>query len=249
MKFDRDIVLSSGKTLFTPSGLNGVKWPSPEIQRAYTGADCDILLTRTVDFIEKLVSICPLIESESWRGLDFGVGFGRVASLLTLFGQPSQLTCVDAWEKSLDLARNCGLTNPSFVVEPIIQDSLFSSGTYDFVYAYSIFTHLPKDVFISNIEKLMLTLKPNGVLIFTVRELKFIEFLKRLNKYAPVVDQLETVGYWFGNAQSSHYGDTVVSTEWIQENLKRFGILDRLGSISSEPFQCLMTLRPYVEIN
>lgn len=241
MKFNRDLLQEKGRLLLEPSGLNNIRWPSPEIQRAYTGADGAVLLNRTIDFIEKLVECVPKIKSDDWRGLDYGVGFGRIASLLTLFGDPSQLTCVDAWEKSLELARECGITNPAFRVPSMISVETFATGVYDFVYAYSIFTHLPKPIFLHNAQIIMNSLKPGGVFVLTVREPKFIEFLKRSNKFVSD-DDIDADGYWFGNMQSNDYGDTVVSSHWIEANLEKLGKIKYIGVVPSEPFQFLIAL-------
>jgi SAM-dependent methyltransferase len=243
MKIEKSVLRERGKELLTQDGLNGIRWPAPETQRAYTGADGEVLLGRTVDFVEKLASVVPSLESDQWRGLDYGVGFGRIASLLSLFGSASQLTCVDAWQKSLNLARESGLMNPSFLVDASLKEGALPTGEYDFAYAYSIFTHLPDSIFVHNISRIVASLKPGGVFVFTVREPKFIDFLKRSNKFNPVRDELETAGYWFGNAQSADYGDTVVTSDWIQKHLSGFGSIEMLGVLPSEPFQHIVRLQ------
>lgn len=242
--FDRDVLFRLGKGLLTHEGLNGIGWPDPSIQRAYTGADGEVLLQRTIDFVEKLIACAPIIECENWRGLDYGVGFGRIASILSNFGRPDQLTCVDAWEKSLSLAKSCGLKNPAYLVDSQLGKLSLQPNSFDFAYAYSIFTHLPKDVFLKNIEMIVSSLKPGGVFVFTVREPKFLEFLMRNNKYNPVVNDLLDSGYWFGNQQNESYGDTVFDIKWIESNLSCFGVIENIGIVKSEPFQLILALRP-----
>lgn len=244
MKFNREAVFGLGKGLLTHEGLNGIRWPDPSSQKTYTGADGEVLLQRTIDFIEKLVFCAPIIETENWRGLDYGVGFGRIASLLSIFGSPNQLVCVDAWERSLSLAKSCGLENPAYLVDPLLCRTSLPPENFDFVYAYSIFTHLPRDVFLNNIERVVLSLRPGGVFVFTIREPKFLNFLQRNDKCKPVVDELTKSGYWFGNQQSECYGDTILDFSWVEKNLTRFGRIENMGVAKSEPFQLILALHP-----
>jgi SAM-dependent methyltransferase len=218
------------------------RWPVTQTQLNYTGASGPELLRRTVDFVEAMYQNVPALETEHWRGLDYGVGWGRIASVMAYFGDPQLLDCADAWQKSLDLAKSCGLQNAMKLVPAVLGPGDLPSSTYDFIYSYSIFTHLPDTHIINNLTALVDALKPGGALIFTLREPKFIEFLQRSNKLSPVDDRLAKDGYWFGNAQNKDYGDTIVSPEWIDRHLGGLGQIFALGVLKSEPFQALMKI-------
>src|SRR5690606_18328879 len=112
-----------------------------------------------------------------WRGLDYGVGWGRIASLMTAFGAASQLDCADAWEKSLTLARECGLENRMILTPPILDEGSLPRDAYDFIYSYSILTHLPAPHIRNNVSRLVDSLKAGGKLVFTLREERFLRFL------------------------------------------------------------------------
>ena len=158
---------------------------------------------------------------------------------MTALGTSDQLDCVDAWPTSLDHARNHGLVNRLQLVPPLLSTADLPGRDYDFIYAYSVFTHLPARDFVQNIQALRKALNPGGVLLFTVREPTFLDFLQRNNKYAPKQDRMESEGYWFGNAQSEHYGDTVISPEWLERNV---GLVERLGKMPHEGTQIAMKL-------
>ncbi len=241
-KFDFDELLNEGRKIASLSGRDGVVWPSSLIQRAYTGADGEVLLTRTVEFIEKLIDAIPLIETGEWKALDYGAGFGRIASLINLFGSPIQLTCSDAWESSLQLFKASGMSNPTLLLDARLTQASLPKAEFDFAYAYSVFTHLPHDVFLNNLEQIMDSLKPKGVFVFTIREPNFIDFLRRSGKLSAVDVNLENDGFWFGNAQSGDYGDTVVTWAWLKDNVGRFGELTSLGIASSEPYQLIVSI-------
>ncbi|MGV8931093.1 MAG: class I SAM-dependent methyltransferase [Luteimonas sp.] len=220
-----------------------LRWPDEKMQANYTGASGEVLLRRTVDFLQLLHKIVPCLGSSDWRGLDYGVGWGRLASLMTTFGDASNLDCADAWRKSLDLARSCGLQNQMIEVPAYLPADSFVPDRYDFIYSYSIFTHLPDTHIVNNLSRLIDALKPGGQLIFTLREPRFLEFLQRAGKYKPSEDRLEEAGYWFGNAQNADYGDTVVTEQWIQDNLGPLGALGTHGVMSTEPYQAIHSIQ------
>jgi cyclopropane fatty-acyl-phospholipid synthase-like methyltransferase len=222
----------------------GLRWPEERLQLQYTGASGARSLSQAMDFINLLANHVPALRTGKWHGLDFGVGWGRLASLMTAYGPPEQLDCVDAWEISLERARACGLQNRMAQVPPVLSQGDLPGEGYDFIYAYSIFTHLSKINFAQNLRVLSDALKPGGVLLFTVREPAFLEFLQRINKCKPKEDAFESDGYWFGNAQSEYYGDTVVTSDWLARNIGPLGKLERLGKIPNEVTQIVMKLVP-----
>lgn len=222
------------------TGRDGIKWPEETTQRAYTGASGKMLLGRTIDFVEKVRELFPRIETQNWTGLDYGVGWGRVASVMSAFVPPERLDCCDPWEKSLSLAKNCGLSNKMILTPPVLSGNEFSKKKYDLIYAYSIFTHLPETDFIRNVRILVNCLTSGGLMIFTVREPHFLKYMERTGLVSDAA--LDEAGFWFGNAQNANYGDTVVNEAWIDRNLAPLGEIKRVGALSSEPFQCIITI-------
>jgi len=235
-----DALIELGRKLL--ESRSGLRWPEERIQVQYTGTRGERLLQQAADFLHLLEQHAGSLTAPSWRGLDYGVGWGRMASLMTHFGQPDQLDCVDAWDKSLALARACGLQNRFKQVPPQLRSTDLGEEIYDFAYAYSIFTHLPGSHIVNNAAKIAASLKPGGIFLFTVREPKFVEFLIKNGKHQPQVDNLEANGYWFGNAQSADYGDTIVSEEWLHRELGTIGRLRRIGPMKHESTQVAMLL-------
>lgn len=233
-----------GEELLThASGSPDVHWPDETTQRNYTGSSGQNLMQRTVDFAWVLQSQIPALRRAGWHGLDYGVGWGRIASLLRHFGSGAALDCVDAWEESIKLARDSGLDNRMMQVSPTLMRSELPDHDYDFIYAYSIFTHLPADNIVNNLTVLYDALKPGGKIVFTVREAKFLDYLR--TNSAPVnasIDALDSEGYWFGNVQNNQYGDTITTADWISKHLGKLGSVAALGFIDSEPFQTIMVI-------
>jgi SAM-dependent methyltransferase len=231
-----------GRAILAGAVPNGPRWPDERTQLNYTGSSGENLMKRTTDFCKVLAANVPALAGPHWRGLDYGVGWGRIASVMTAFGDASNLDCADAWAKSLDLARAGGLRNRMLLTPALLGPADLDAGVYDLIYSYSIFTHLPKALFVNNLEALHRALKPGGRLVFTVRETKFIEFLTRSNKVNPVEDRLAADGYWFGNAQSADYGDTITSEAWLRTHVGHLGAIQPLGVCPSEPFQSILMI-------
>lgn len=225
MRFGEELLTRAGDT-------HEVHWPDETTQRNYTGSSGQNLMQRTVDFVWVLQSQIPALDRAGWRGLDYGVGWGRIASLLRYFGGGAALDCVDAWEESIRLARDSGLDNRMTQVSAMLVPAELPDRGYDLIYAYSIFTHLPAENIVNNLTVLFDALRPGGKIVFTVREVKFLDYLKTNGAQVKTsVDALDSEGYWFGNAQSSQYGDTVATAEWISKHLGKLGSISTLGFI------------------
>lgn len=231
-----------GKSLLVQT--QGLRWPEEALQRKYTGTSGQTLLDQAASFLGILDSLMAgRLQEPGWRGLDYGVGWGRMASLMTYFGAPQQLDCVDAWEKSLQLAIDHGIENKAWVVNAKLVPGELPQGEYDFVYAYSIYTHLPESLVINNTREIMKSLRPGGMFLLTVREPPFLDFLVRTNNCRPAIDKLDTEGYWFGNVQNPDYGDTILTRNWAEANFGKLGVLERLGPMKHEPTQVALVLR------
>lgn len=238
----REIESFGRQLLETAPGKGNAHWPEERMQLNYTGASGAELMRRTIDFVDFLGREVPALSSGRWCGLDYGVGWGRIASVMRYFGPAENLDCADAWQKSLDFARQCGLANQMKLLPARLAGGELPCATYDLIYSYSIFTHLPDTHIVSNLTHLMSALKSNGKLVFTLRQPKFIDFLRRSNKFVTADDRVDTDGYWFGNCQSPDYGDTLVTDAWIERNLGHLGNITRHGPLATEPFQAVTVL-------
>ncbi|WP_036284068.1 bifunctional 2-polyprenyl-6-hydroxyphenol methylase/3-demethylubiquinol 3-O-methyltransferase UbiG [Methylocystis sp. ATCC 49242] len=222
--------------LLTQPELSGGKlpcWPNETVQTTYTGAYGPQIIQSGLEFLaflEKDGAFKP-----GWRGLDYGCGFGRFASLLLAKGGPEQLDLVDAWSISIENIAKGGFRNKCWTVSELLADTDLEPYAYDLITTFSVFTHFSKKAFLHNIERLHRALKTNGKLYFTVRHDEFIPV-----KYPQLADEIQnalaTDGIWFkgtpGNlGQEPIFGDTIVSTEFMEELGKRFGPTRRLGAI------------------
>ena len=117
--------------------------------------------------------------------MDYGCGWGRIASVVLTKGGPQQLDLCDAWPETLTVLREAGFTNRILAASEVLKDGELEAGRYDFIYAYSVFTHLRMNAFLNNIRVLQRSLKPSGKLYITVRH---ADYMKRENAEAKPKD-------------------------------------------------------------
>src|SRR4051794_824854 len=78
------------------------RWPDEALQKKYTGAAGVSLMQSTLRFIDVLERAGAFTPSD-WHGLDYGCGWGRIASVLLTKGAPEQLDLCDAWPQTIEI--------------------------------------------------------------------------------------------------------------------------------------------------
>jgi SAM-dependent methyltransferase len=210
-----------------PDGLPA--WPAEEIQKTYTGTSGLPLMQSTLRFVETLEH-AGAFGTPGWRGLDYGCGWGRIASVLLTRGEPAQLDLCDAWPRTIALLRGAGFANRVFAVAEVMADGDMPEAAYDLVYAYSVFTHLRRDAFENNIRLLRRTLRPGGGFYFTVRH---ADFMPRIKARPEALEALERDGFWYRPTGNSIYFGAAVVTRAYLEALPLTGSLGYLGEVDA----------------
>jgi SAM-dependent methyltransferase len=107
--------------------------------------------------------------------LDFGVGCGRVLRFWK--GLAEQGVDVHGSDYNPKLVAWCrtGLPFASFEVNQLAPPLPYPSASFDLVYAYSVFTHLPGNLQLAWAEELRRVLRPRGLLLFTTHGAPFAE--------------------------------------------------------------------------
>lgn len=213
-------------------GRDGMpRWPDEKLQKGYTGTCGVDLLRRAFQFVEMLEKDGAFVPD--WKGLDYGCGWGRIASVLLSKGSPSQLDLCDAWPKTLNVISGLGYRNRVFAVSELLEENELPPETYDFILSFSVFTHLSPAAFEQNIPVLVQALKPGGRFYFTVRHDEFID-----HKYSATGpdcrEELARSGVLFldsgGNlGAKAVFGDTVVAPAYLESLLRDGQVLRYLG--------------------
>jgi SAM-dependent methyltransferase len=134
--------------------------------------------------------------------LDFGCGWGRIIRFFLRDVAPEKLSGADHSEEAI---RNCRATNKwcSFtLIEPNPPTPL-ASQSFDLIYLYSVFSHLPEEMHWALLREFQRLLSPGGMLIATTRRRDFIESCRALRE-DPTVNEKP---FWL-NAGAKVFLDT-----------------------------------------
>jgi SAM-dependent methyltransferase len=110
--------------------------------------------------------------------LDFGCGCGRIIrhfhtlQKVQVFGTDYNPTLVDWCRRSLPFAE--------FAVNALRPPLVYRDGKFDFIYAFSVFTHLPESLQLAWLAELSRVLKPGGHVLVTTQGTAYArEYLPR----------------------------------------------------------------------
>lgn len=156
--------------------------PPDDVQLLYTGASGDAVLREGFDayrlfreFFERHVG--PL--RSDYRVLDFGCGWGRIIRFFLKEIAPVNLHGVDPMSDAIDLCRR---TNRwcQFAVSPRSPPIDLPAASFDFIYSFSVFSHLSEAKSRELIDEVARLLKPGGLAALTTRSRGFIPFCAEL---------------------------------------------------------------------
>ena len=102
------------------------------------------------------------------RILDFGCGCGRVLRFFEQRPPTCKLFATDIDEEAISWCRHHLATLATFTANGDRPPLNYEANTFDFIYAISVFTHLPEALEILWLEELQRTVKPGGILFLTV---------------------------------------------------------------------------------
>lgn len=109
--------------------------------------------------------------------LDFGCGCGRIIRAFKLHLPSHKLFGTDIDPEAIEWLKANYSSIAEFALNPHMPPMPYESNTFDFVYAISIFTHLPEEIQFAWLEDLRRVTKPGGYLILTTHGKKHYEKL------------------------------------------------------------------------
>lgn len=238
---------------------------SVEVQKSWTGASGTHLLGQTLSFVRSVSYNYAKYNEKSLSNaaiLDYGCGYGRIARLMYSFTAEENVFGCDPWARSIDICKEDGL-GTNFVQSEYLPTELpFGSRKFDFVYAFSVFTHLSERATRSALGAIRKSIQRDGLLVITVRPLEFWEFAKdeigglSSNPQRPNIltaAELRDIHNKKGFAFQPHdrtaidgditYGDTSVSFEWLENNCPDWKIVG-IDRSMSDRYQIYVFLKP-----
>jgi SAM-dependent methyltransferase len=237
--------LSSALPPMTPSDIT-IKW---------TGAAGTVLLDQGLSFVRACADKFAELTGQSLhrkRILDFGCGYGRFLRLFSYY--TDEIYGTDAWESSLYHSRKSGFEHQVKKIDEVATSIPFNF-QFDFIFAFSIFTHLSKISAIAALSALRQVAKPGTVLIITIRPVEFWQICVQGATHLPLtareasqlIEDHNTLGFSYKPSNSNlpatevHYGDTSLTLEWLQRNATGWKLAGIDRSVN-DPFQIYVAL-------
>jgi SAM-dependent methyltransferase len=222
-----------------------------EAQRKWTGFEGAALLRQTVTFVRGLAcayaTTCRRPLSDA-RVLDFGCGYGRHLRAMAYFSDPENLYGCDPWLPSLARCREDNLFG-HLAASQFLPIDLPFSGTFDLIYAFSVFTHLSARATRQSFDVLRDYLKPGGLFAITIRPIEYwiiVNTVTEEEKCRLRTDHQER-GFAFlpqdippidGNI---YYGETSMTVEYVLREFPRFRLIG-LDRDLEDPHQLVVYL-------
>ncbi len=235
--------------------IKGVRLPGfapPDMQSHTVGSSGKGTLKEAYNFYTYAKQVCAEYGKPIRLGseiLDFGVSWGRIIRFFLKDVDPQTLHGVDTNAEFLQAAKDTGVPGHLHEIAPLGQLP-YPEGSFDFIYAYSVFTHLPQHVQDHWLAEIQRVLKPGGMFIATVEPPRFLEFFTQLDAADPKLHpwhammarkiqgdssmgaRLQADGFIYipyGDGVDEVYGDCVMTPAYAREHWGRhFEILDWL---------------------
>lgn len=151
--------------------------------------------------------------------LDFASGFGRVTRFLSALLPNNVITACDVHDEACSfIGKNLGINSLRSPLDP----HGFSCEPQDFIFAFSLFSHLPDETFGGWVAALYRSLEPDGVLLFTTHG----EAARRRDPifFGKNFDDSAGFGYRLESDQedlpSSAYGTMVVDMTYVLRQIR-----------------------------
>jgi ubiquinone/menaquinone biosynthesis C-methylase UbiE len=242
--------------------------PAEEIQLKFTGASGKVTLTPAFEFYKLVRSFARKCSSDSGGNiLDFGCGWGRITRFFVRDVREGHLFGIDPLPEMIEIC-DATVRHASFsVIDPLPPALRFTSGMFDIIYAYSVFSHLNEWYACSWFREFDRLLKRKGLLVVTTRSRSFIEHTAQLRKSAAAsnhppssvqafVDTRQVLSEYDcgkycheptggGDKLSKEFfGETCIPQTYFEQNFSEGFILDHfMENLTFDPNQACAVLR------
>lgn len=183
--------------------------------------------------------------------LEFGCGHGRLIQYLFGINTKASVFGTDILQEQINECKE-KFFNGVFIQNKPKPPIDFQDSQFDFIYSYSVFTHLSESNHLAWLKELARILRPGGMMLHSV---KSYEFVRRARIFSPQnlvkyrlmepYAQFEIehpYHYIIDNPNTPEYGLTIISKNYIMENWHKetgLEILDYAeGCIEAYPEGC-----------
>jgi len=231
---------------------------SEKVQNNWTGNSGLPLLVQTASFVRLAAHNCQKLLGRGLNDrtiLDFGCGYGRILRLMYYYSSPARIWGLDPWEKSIELCRADGVLGQLAVSDYLPATIPVGDVTFDFIYSFSVFTHLSERAATLALSTLGRYADSGGLFVMTIRPKEYWSKLDGVAVIGRPIDRDKLVAEHerSGFAFVSHgrdpidgemtYGEASLSFEWIREHAKGWEMIGYDRSVI-DPLQIHAYLMP-----
>ncbi len=175
-------------------------WLPPEgVQEKYTGRSGEPALSQAFGFFQlckQELGRLGLELAPDSRVLDFGCGWGRITRLLLKDVHPRNVTGVDMLDEAIRICRKSNFPCAFERISPR-PPIFYADESLDYIFAYSVFTHLSEECARAWIGEFRRILKPGGVVFATIRPPEAVEEFARLRQVPDIPSSGQTAAQAF----------------------------------------------------
>lgn len=166
----------------SPLGQHLPPFPAPEWQIMFVGSSNATAMREAFTFyllLKRLMARNGRPIERKTRVLDFGCGWGRYIRLLMKDVGAGALHGADVDPDMIGFCRISGLP-ARFAVMPPLGPTEYPDGTFDLIFAYSVFSHLSEEAYEVWMREFVRILRPGGLIVFTTQARRFLEWTAEL---------------------------------------------------------------------
>jgi SAM-dependent methyltransferase len=227
---------------------------SAEVQNEWTGNNGIPLLRQSANFVRSAAFNYTNLTKKTLNGaliLDYGCGYGRLARLMYYFTDPDRLFGVDPWDRSIAECQEAGL-GPNFRLSDYLPNTLPVAGPFDFMYAFSVFTHTSPRATKAALDACRRYIADDGIMFITIRPIEYWTLdrsVHGLDDASQMIKAHEARGYAFSPFDlppvdgDITYGNASMDVEWIASNIPGWQVAAVDRSLD-DPYQLYVALRP-----
>lgn len=236
--------------------------PHENVQKMYNGRSYLELMPSCVAFLKKCLILQKkylLPHVDSIKVLDYGCGWGRLLRIVQYFANEKNIYGVDPLQSSLEICRSCGINNNLSICQQVPSTLDAPLNSFDFIYSWSVFTHLSLKAMSSILNMLPNYISSKGIFFITIRPQEFWNYYHKIGKitfkeFDLLINQHQDVGYafrplkqgWKTIDNEMHFGDTSISLDFFKKNFLCWNILETF-MMPEEPLQQCVVVSPNFE--
>ena len=132
--------------------------------------------------------------------VDFGAGWGRVARLFATTLNPDRLILADVAQRAIELCIEHGVPGRPMKLDAKAPVIPLASGSVNYVYAYSVFTHLSETAATVWLDEFHRILKPGHRALFTIFGNRFLDLVVACSEKTEASEVERMIGGYLGPA-------------------------------------------------